>query len=174
MTRPLTATLTLTAFIATIPLANWTLERYGFIDIPALGPIASGVIWAGAAFILRDLAQTLTNRWATLPAIAIGVALSAWLASPALAFASAAAFGVSELADWAIYTPLAERNWTTAVLLSSLVGGAIDSALFLWLAFDSTKGWWQLAVVKAAIIALATPIAWEARNHVLPVRSAVA
>lgn len=157
------------AFIATIPAANWWLDRFGFWDIPGLGPVASGVIFAGLAFVLRDVAQLLTNRWWTLAAVACGVILSYWLADPFIATASAVAFGLSELLDLAIYTPLAERRFTLAVVLSSLAGGVADSALFLWLAFDSTAGWWQLAVVKAAVIACAVPIARKARRD-LPVR----
>jgi len=151
------------AFAATIPLANWTLSTVGFVNVPLLGPVASGVVWAGLAFVLRDMAQAASTKWATLPAVAVGVALSAWLANPELALASAAAFGVSETLDWAIYTPLAERRWTLAVILSSVVGGAVDSALFLLIAFGSTTGWWQLAVVKAAIVLAATPVARRLR-----------
>ena len=51
--------------------------------------------------------------------------------------ASAAAFLFSELADTAVYTPLARRRLISAVLASSLVGTIIDSTLFLWLAFGS-------------------------------------
>jgi uncharacterized PurR-regulated membrane protein YhhQ (DUF165 family) len=147
------------AFAATIPLANWTLAAVGFVNVPLLGPVASGVVWVGLAFVLRDMAQAASTKWATLPAVAVGVALSAWLASPALALASAAAFGVSETLDWAIYTALADRRWTLAVILSSVIGGAVDSALFLSIAFGSATGWWQLAIVKAAVIAATIPIA---------------
>jgi uncharacterized PurR-regulated membrane protein YhhQ (DUF165 family) len=64
-------------------------------------------------------------------------ALSFFVAIPALAVASGAAFLLSELADFAVYTPLAKRRFALAVMLSCLVGAAVDSALFLWLAFGS-------------------------------------
>lgn len=161
------------AFIATIPAANYTLERVGFVDVPGLGPVASGVAWAGLAFVLRDVAQMLTNKWATLPAIAAGALLSAWLASPALAVASAAAFALSEALDWAIYSPLANRHFTTAVASSSVIGGAVDSAVFLQLAFGSTRGWWQLGVAKAVLVAAAIPLAKAVKARAVPVGSAV-
>lgn len=54
------------------------------------------------------------------------------------------------------------------MLLSGVAGSALDSALFLWLAFDSTAGWWQLAVVKVAVLALATPAAVALRRRLAP------
>ncbi len=52
------------------------------------------------------------------------------MASPQVALASAVAFAVSELADWAVYTftgrPLSER-----ILYSSIIGTPIDSVVFL-------------------------------------------
>lgn len=61
---------------------------------------------------------------------------AAW-AAPPLVYASAAAFLLSELADFAVYTPLQSRGLVLAVLASSLVGLVADSILFLWLAFGS-------------------------------------
>lgn len=49
------------------------------------------------------------------------------------------AFLCSELADFAVYTPLRERHWHTAVVASNAVGAIIDSALFLWIAFGSLE-----------------------------------
>ena len=37
------------------------------------------------------------------------------------------AFLLSELADFAVYTPLAERRWLTAVVASNIVGTIVDS-----------------------------------------------
>jgi uncharacterized PurR-regulated membrane protein YhhQ (DUF165 family) len=53
------------------------------------------------------------------------------MAAPYVAIASAAAFLVSELVDWLVYTvtrrPLSER-----ILYSSLLGTPVDSVVFLW------------------------------------------
>ena len=54
-------------------------------------------------------------------AVLVGALLSAFLAPPALVIASAAAFLVSEMADLAVYTPLARRRMVTAVLASGLL-----------------------------------------------------
>ena len=154
------------AYIATIPLANWWLDTFGFWDLPGLGMVASGVIWAGLALCLRDVAQLLTNKWATIPAILVGAAISYAVSDPFIAKASAVAFLLSELLDWSIYTPLARRRFVAAVAASSMAGGMLDSAVFLHIAFDSTDGWWQLAVVKFAVIAAFLPVAWWTRRVV--------
>jgi hypothetical protein len=63
-----------------------------------------------------------------------------YFVSPAfVAAASAAAFLSSELADFAVYTPLERRSWLGAVALSNTVGLVIDSVLFLWIAFGSLE-----------------------------------
>jgi uncharacterized PurR-regulated membrane protein YhhQ (DUF165 family) len=51
--------------------------------------------------------------------------------------ASVAAFLLSELADLAVYAPLHRKRLVLAVIASGVVGAAIDSAVFLWLAFGS-------------------------------------
>ena len=66
-----------------------------------------------------------------------GAALSGAIAPPQLILASTTAFLLSELADFAVYTPLQSRGLVLAVLASSVVGLIADSILFLWLAFGS-------------------------------------
>jgi uncharacterized PurR-regulated membrane protein YhhQ (DUF165 family) len=87
--------------------------------------------------------------------------LSWWLADPGLALASAAAFGVAESMDFAVYEPLRERGLAVAMLASNAVGLLADSLIFLWLAFGSLeflpgqllgKTWMTLAAV--AVIAV--------------------
>lgn len=97
----------------------------------------SGVAFAGLALVLRDLVQRRAGLAWSLGAIALGVAVSALLAPPALLVGSATAFLVSELADAAVYTPLQRRGLVTAVLVSSAVGAVVDSLVFVRLAFGS-------------------------------------
>lgn len=157
--------LSLVGFITTIPVANVTLKHFGFWRVPILGPVASGVIWVGLAFVLRDVTQLiLGKRWA-IGAIAVGSVLSWFLAAPRLAVASGVAFAVSEVMDAAIYTPLADRMFLRAVIVSGWAGSFIDSTIFVRLAFGSYRGWWQLGLVKAAIVAAATPGAYAVRRR---------
>src|SRR5258707_7496774 len=138
------------AFIACIPLANWMIGHVGTVCPPPHGPCLvpvwrwgpkgmplmapSGVLMIGLALVLRDMVQRRLGRAAALTAIVAGALLSGAVAPPPLVYASAAAFLLSELADFAVYTPLQSRGLVLAVLASSLVGLVADSILFLWLA----------------------------------------
>lgn len=133
-------------YILTIPAANWLIGNIGTICVPqgpCLIPVfpgvmaPSGVLMIGAALLLRDLVQRRFGPWVSIGCILTGATLSFFVAVPALALASGAAFLLSEFADFAVYTPLAKRRFALAVMLSCLAGAVVDSALFLWLAFGS-------------------------------------
>lgn len=134
------------AFVGTIPAANWAIGNIGMTCVPhgpCLLPVwpglmaPSGVVLVGIALVLRDAVQRhLGASWA-VGAVVVGAGLSALVATPILALASAVAFLLSEAADMAVYTPLARRRLVVAVLLSGVAGAVIDSAVFLWLAFGS-------------------------------------
>lgn len=130
--------ISLAGYIATIFGANWAIDRFGVVPV-GFGLMApAGVYFVGLAFTLRDTTQrTLGRRWAVF-AILAGAALSA-VVSPEFAMASGVAFLFSELADFAVYTPLAERRWAVAVIASNIVGAVVDSILFLGLAFGSLE-----------------------------------
>jgi len=156
----------LAAFIACIPLANWMIGHLGQICVPqgpclisvAPGLMApSGVLMIGIALVLRDLVQRRLGRGWALGAIAAGAALSAFLAPPKLVLASSVAFLLSELADFAVYTPLQRRRLVLAVLLSSLVGLVVDSVVFLGLAFGSMEFLAGQVVGKAWMVLLSLP-----------------
>jgi hypothetical protein len=168
--RRLEGGLYLLGFMASIPLANWMIGHVGAVcppDGPCLLPVApglmapSGVLVVGVAFVLRDLVQRrLGKRWA-LGAIAGGTLLSALLAPPSLVVASATAFALSEVADFAVYTPLQRRGLVLAVLASSLVGLIVDSLLFLQLAFGSLDFLAGQTLGKTWMVLLSLPfISW--------------
>jgi uncharacterized PurR-regulated membrane protein YhhQ (DUF165 family) len=130
--------LLLAAYLGTIVLANWLIVQFGPVPV-GFGLLApAGVYAAGLAFTLRDLVQERLGAPWTVGAILAGAGLSAVL-SPRLALASGTAFLLSELLDFAVYTPLRHRRWLTAVVLSNLVGLTVDSLVFLWLAFGSLQ-----------------------------------
>ena len=150
----------LLAYIGSVVAANWLIQTFGIIPV-GFGLFApAGVLAAGLAFTLRDLTQESLGRWWTLAAIGVGAMLSLAVSAPFVAVASATAFLVSELADFAVYTPLRERGWLRAVAASNVVGLVTDSALFLWLAFgDLTflpgQVWAKLWMTVAAVAVLA-------------------
>ncbi len=135
--RTIAAAAVLAAYIGTVAAANWAISHYGVVPVGFSLVAPAGVYIAGLAFTLRDLAQELTGRAWVLAAIAAGALLSLAFGPWRIAVASAAAFALSELADFAVYQPLRKRNWLAAVAVSNTVGLVVDSVLFLWLAFGS-------------------------------------
>lgn len=157
----------LVLFCLTIPAANWMIGHVGTFCIPngpCVLPVApgllapSGVLMIGAALVLRDLVQRRLGVEYGIAAIVAGALLSAGLAPPSLVIVSAAAFLLSELADFAIYTPLARRRLVLAVLASSTVGLVVDSLVFLWLAFGSLDFLGGQIVGKAWMVLLSIPL----------------
>ena len=166
------------AFAATIPAANWLIGNVGTECIPngpCLVPVGfglhapSGVLMIGLALVLRDAVHEVGGIKAALAAIAIGAVLSWFVAPPALVVASVAAFTLAELADLSVYAPLRERRLWLAVALSGLVGAAIDSAVFLWLAFGSLDFLAGQVVAKLQVTLLAVAVLWLWRRRDLPV-----
>ena len=149
----------LVAYVLTIFAANWAISTFGLVPV-GFGLMApAGVYFAGLAFTFRDLTQDALGRRAVIVAILVGAALSG-IFSGALALASGVAFLVSELADFAVYTPLRERHWLLAVGLSNTVGLVVDSALFLWLAFGSLDFLLGQVVGKTWMTLLAIAVLW--------------
>jgi len=88
-------------------------------------------IGVGSIFVTRDFCQRSIGHWVILPMIS-GILLSYFLASPFVALASAAAFAVSEAADWIVFT-VTKRQLSDRVLLSCGVSAPADSLVFLGL-----------------------------------------
>ena len=117
------------AYVLLIVLVNWLFTVVPLVELPG------GTMWppvsllVGFIFVARDFAQREVGHW-VLALMAIGVMLSYFMASPQVALASATAFLISELLDWAVYTytkrPLSER-----ILYSSVLGTPVDSSVFL-------------------------------------------
>jgi uncharacterized PurR-regulated membrane protein YhhQ (DUF165 family) len=179
--RKAEALLYLLGFVACIPAANWMIGNVGTVCAPPHGPCLvpvwpwgpkdmplmapSGVLMIGLALVLRDLVQRRLGRAAALAAIVAGALLSGAVAPPPLVYASAVAFLLSELADFAVYTPLQSRGLVGAVLASSLVGLIADSVLFLWLAFCSLDFLAGQILGKLWMVLLSLPFIHWIRNR---------
>ena len=164
----------LVLFILCIPSANWMIGNVGTYcvpDGPCMIPVApgldapSGVLMIGLALVLRDLVQRRLGKLWALVAIVAGAALSGLVASSALVVASMAAFLFSELADFAVYTPLQRNRFITAVIASSVVGLVVDSMLFLYLAFGSLDYVFGQIIGKAWMVLCTVPIIWKLRQR---------
>ncbi len=162
-------------FALTIPIANWLIGHVGTSCVapegPCLVPVApnlmapSGVTMVGVALVLRDLVQRRLGTGLSALAILFGSGLSALLAPPSLVVASATAFLLSEFADLAVYTPLAQRRLVAAVIASSFAGLVVDSIVFLWLAFGSLEFLAGQVVGKSWMVLLSIPfVAWLRRR----------
>ena len=148
------------AFVGTVIAANWALETYGIVPLGFGLEGPAGVFFAGLGFLLRDLLHELAGRSWVLAAIGVGAILSWWISDNAtipgglvpIAAASGCAFLLSELADFSVYSPLRDRSLAGAIGLSQVVGAAVDSALFLWLAFGSLAFFWGQFVGKTYMV----------------------
>ena len=140
---------TLFTYIALIVGVNWVFAVTPLLELP------SGELWSpaslivGFVFVVRDFAQRRVGHhilWAML----VGCAVSWWMASPELAVASAAAFAVGELGDWALFT-FTRKPFSQRILISSLLGAPLDSLVFLLcIGIDSAEGIVAMSVSKLA------------------------
>lgn len=165
--RRLTGFTAFAGYLGSIPLANWMILHVGTVcqvHGPCLVPVApgilapSGVLTVGAALVLRDVLQRCLGLYWGLAAIALGTALSTLVAPGTLVLASGTAFALSELADFAVYTPLQRRRLVTAVVASSLVGLMVDSVVFLLLAFGSLEFLPGQIIGKLWAVLIAVPL----------------
>ena len=116
-------------YIAAIVIANLGFSYLPMIPIPGGEMLAPMSFLVGFIFVIRDFSQREIGH-KVLGAMAVGGLLSYYMADPFVAYASVVAFIISESVDWGVYTftdkPLKQR-----VLLSSLIGTPIDSAIFM-------------------------------------------
>lgn len=144
-------------YLSSIVGANWLISRYGIVPVGLSLMAPAGVFAIGPALVLRDLVQWSLGKAVALTALAAGAALSYVVASPAVATASAVAFTVSELVDFALFTVIAPR-WARAVLVGGVVGLLFDSFMFLMIAFGSLEYMPGQVVGKMYGVVLATVI----------------
>ena len=158
------------AFVATVYFANWLVNHYGPIRVWPTDLLApAGVYVIGLAFLLRDTVQRLAGQALALILIAVGTGLTALFVSTSLAGASAAAFASSETVGLALFW-LAGGNrggpvqLGTAVGLSSAASAALDSYVFLSIAFGSLAFFDGQLVAKLSVTVLAFPFVLLARR----------
>lgn len=164
---------TLVGYVLSIPLANWMIANVGthcFSDGHCVVPVwpgiycPSGSLMVGIALVLRDVVQRAYGARAGLLAIVAGALMSAAVSPPAIVVASVVSFAVSELADFAVYTPLQRRNFVMAVGVSSIVGLVVDGVLFLAIAFGSMDLLVGIVLGKLWMVAAALPVMFWVRR----------
>lgn len=128
----------LTAFavyVAAIVGANVLTAQLGLVPVGFGLVVTAGTYAAGFALLARDFVHRYANVWWVLGGIALGIALSWFLASPALAVASAAAFAIAELVDLLVYMGTRRRRgFIAAAAISNVISAPLDTVVFLWIA----------------------------------------
>lgn len=125
-------------YVSLIPLVNWLFEFTPAWHVTPSFDFNPLSLMVGAIFIARDYAQRAIGHNIAF-AMLIALALTLQVSGPALAIASGAAFLVSEVADWAVYTFLS-RPFSERVLISTFVAAPIDTIAFLYGATFSHAG----------------------------------
>jgi uncharacterized PurR-regulated membrane protein YhhQ (DUF165 family) len=159
-------------FVGCVYLANWLVENVGIINVwPTHLYAPAGVYVIGLAFLLRDTIQRFAGQRLALLLIAAGAGLSA-LVSPRLALASACAFLASEVLGLGLFwgargNTAGPAGLAGAVVASSVAAAAVDSLVFLWIAFgrDGLAFWEGQFVAKVMVTALAVPFVLAARRR---------
>lgn len=129
-------------------IAAITGVNFGFVHAPLIHGWPPMSLAVGFVFVLRDFAQRdIGHR--ILIAMAIGCFLSWIMASPFVAIASATAFTLSELSEWAIYT-WTGKPFSQRVALSVLGCAPIDSAVFLYL-IGALSPWGVVAMTASKL-----------------------
>ncbi|PLT30546.1 VUT family protein [Peribacillus deserti] len=136
---------------ANVVTASFAPLTFGAFIVPM------GTFLIGATFILRDLVQNKFGRSKTYLTIAAALILSAVVSyllgdTLLIVLASAISFAVSETTDTEIYTRLnLPMSWR--VFYSGLVGGILDSAIFVVIGLSPFgAGFLPWEAVPAAIL----------------------
>jgi uncharacterized PurR-regulated membrane protein YhhQ (DUF165 family) len=134
MPNSVKAALALILYVATIVMANVATAHWGLVPVGFGLVVTAGTYFAGFALLARDIVQEAAGVVLVLGGIAVGGLLSWVMATPQLAIASALAFGLAEVADLAVYTPLRGHGFSRAAMASNIVGAVVDTFVFLWVA----------------------------------------
>ena len=162
-------------YLGLVILANWLASAYA-VGVP-LTPYRApaGVFCIGAVLVLRDWMQQLRGLvWTMSLVYAAGLIswaagdLAGWTSLEKIAIASVVAFTISETVEAVIFTPIRKWNLTLGVALSGTIGNAIDSVLFLIIAFGGLGFFWGQFWGKSEMIAIGTALT-TMRRKIAPV-----
>ena len=150
-------------YLGLVILANWLASAY-VVDVPLTRYQApAGVFCIGGVLVLRDWIQQLRGLTWTMPLVYTAGLISwaagdlaGWTSLEKIAIASVVAFTVSETIETAIFTPIRKRNLSLGVAASATIGNAVDSYLFLLIAFGGMGFFWGQFWGKSEMIALGT------------------
>ena len=163
-------------YLLIIAAANVLTAKFNpFVLFDGLVIVPVGSVLVGVVFILRDMVQMKHGKKDTYITIIAALLLSAVMSvilgdTTHVATASAISFLVSETIDTEIFTK-ARKSIIVRVLLSGLIGGAVDSAMFVIIGLSpigsNVLTWMQVpfaiigqASVKMIVQIVAVAITW--------------
>ncbi|CAM3626962.1 VUT family protein [Litorimonas haliclonae] len=119
-------------YVLLIPFINWSFTWAPMVNLPGLAAWAFNpvTIVTGLVLVVRDFSQREIGH-EVLFAMALALGLTYVTSGGALALASGAAFLISELVDYAMFT-FTKYKLSTRVLLSSAIAAPIDTTAFLY------------------------------------------
>lgn len=130
--------LPIAAMIGVVAASN-VLVQYpvGFLGLQEV--LTYGAFSYPLAFLVNDLTNRrfgpAVTRRVVYVGFALAVLLSIWLATPRIALASGTAFLVGQLLDISVFNRLRRMDWWQAPLAGSVLGSALDTAIFFSMAF---------------------------------------
>lgn len=137
-------------YLASIILSAWLVVYIGPVPVGFGLYAPAGAYAIGITMTMRDLLQDQLGPKATYAVIILATIISALL-SPQVAIASATAFLASETLDLIVYTPIRKKgHLITAIIASNTAGIAVDSFVFLQIAFGDQTFFWGQALAKLA------------------------
>jgi hypothetical protein len=162
------------SYVGLAVLANWLASKY--VVSVGFGRVApAGVFCIGAVLVLRDWLQQLRGLVWTMPLVYLAAVVSwaigevaGWTALEKVAIGSLVAFTVSETLEALVFTPLRRRNLTLGVAVSATVGNAVDSVLFLAIAFGSQAFFLGQFIGKSEMIIVGTFLTLTRRRLLAP------
>jgi uncharacterized PurR-regulated membrane protein YhhQ (DUF165 family) len=121
-----------------------------------------GALTYPVTFFVTDLTNRRYGPALARRVVAVGflfaVALSMVLAVPRIALASGSAFLAGQLLDITVFNRLRRMNWWRAPLASSLIGSALDTAMFFTIAFAGVAAMSGPTHYALAGVALTVPL----------------
>jgi uncharacterized PurR-regulated membrane protein YhhQ (DUF165 family) len=140
------------AYIGLMPLINWSFAAVPTLAIPAAfggGQFQPLAIVTGLVLVTRDFAQREIGH-RVLAAMLVGLLFSTMTSWIVVVVASGAAFLISELVDWAVYTFL-KRPLSQRIMISSALSAPLDPTAFIWLASFVVPGIFAWGTVLTGI-----------------------
>lgn len=134
----MTAVVVASNFLVQYPV-NGMLAGINLADLLTFGAFTYPIAFLVTDLTNRQFGPQVARRVVLVGFIA-GVLLSILLATPRIAVASGTAFLVGQLLDISVFNRLRQQSWWKAPLLGSLLGSALDTAIFFSLSFAPAFG----------------------------------